>query len=114
MFQALATHLRLLQPRQAWYNTTNLVSVRRLSEDGERFGLDVRIAEGRSETRYEVTLTKKDHARLARPGETAEAFVERCFAFLLAREPKESILTRFDVSVIARYFPEFERVIREV
>jgi hypothetical protein len=31
------------------------------------------------------------------------------FRFLLEREPKESILARFDVSVIARYFPEFER-----
>ncbi len=31
------------------------------------------------------------------------------FGFLLDREPKESILGRFDVTVIARYFPEFER-----
>ena len=29
--------------------------------------------------------------------------------FLLDREPKESILGRFDVTVISRYFPEFER-----
>jgi hypothetical protein len=28
---------------------------------------------------------------------------------LLDREPKEAILSRFDVSVISRYFPEFER-----
>jgi hypothetical protein len=31
------------------------------------------------------------------------------FQFLLEREPKESILRRFDVTVISRYFPEFER-----
>ena len=31
------------------------------------------------------------------------------FRFLLDREPKESILRRFDVAVISRYFPEFER-----
>ncbi len=90
----------------------NMVSVSRSSDDGERFVLEVRVTEGRGETRHEVTLTKKDHARLARAGETSEAFVERSFAFLLAREPKEAILTRFDVSVIARYFPDFERVIR--
>jgi hypothetical protein len=35
--------------------------------------------------------------------------VEAAFQFLLDREPKESILVSFDVSVIARYFPEFER-----
>jgi hypothetical protein len=28
---------------------------------------------------------------------------------LLEREPKESILRRFDVKAISRYFPEFER-----
>jgi len=93
---------------ESWYSEVNVVSVKRSSDDGERFVLDVRVAEGRGETRHEVTLTRKDYARLARAGETAEAFVERCFAFLLAREPKEAILTRFDVSVIARYFPEFE------
>jgi len=89
-----------------------MVSIRQSSDDGDHFVLDVRVADRGGETRHEVTLTKKDCARLARAGETAEAFVERCFAFLLAREPKESILTRFDVSVIARYFPDFERVIR--
>jgi len=29
--------------------------------------------------------------------------------FATIREPKESILRRFDVTVISRYFPEFER-----
>jgi hypothetical protein len=35
--------------------------------------------------------------------------VRAAFAFLLDREPKEAILARFDVAVISRYFPEFER-----
>jgi hypothetical protein len=96
----------------AWYYPRIVVSVRQSTENKERFVLEVRVTEGGGETRHEVGLAKKDHARLARPGETAEAFVERCFAFLLAREPKESILSRFDVTVIARYFPEFERAIR--
>ena len=59
-------------------------------------------------TDFEVTTSKSDLARLGRPGEDAIHFVERCFSFLLEREPKESILRQFDVSVIARYFPEFE------
>ena len=37
----------------------------------------------------------------------------RCaFEFLLEREPKEFILSRFDLPVIGRYFPEFEREIK--
>jgi hypothetical protein len=72
----------------------------------------VRVADGGTETRHEVTLSPDDLARLARPGETPEEFIRRCFEFLLAREPKESILREFDVTLIGRYFPEFEREIR--
>ena len=40
---------------------------------------------------------------------TPERCLEAAFRFLLDREPKESILGRFDVTAISRYFPEFER-----
>jgi hypothetical protein len=86
------------------------VSVRLISDDARAFSLEVRVAEGGAETNHTVSLGRDLLARLA-PGESAEGFVTRCFAFLLEREPKESILRRFDVSVIARYFPEFERTI---
>jgi hypothetical protein len=67
---------------------------------------DVRVSEGGSETRHRVTLSQEDHARLA-PGVAPDALIAAAFRFLLDREPKESILARFDVSVISRYFPEF-------
>ncbi len=88
-----------------------MTEVKLISEDEARFTLRVRVEEKGSATTHEVTLAKSDFDRLARKGEQPEAFVERCFAFLLEREPKESILSRFDVSVIGRYFPEFEREI---
>ena len=53
-------------------------------------------------------MSEADHARLGGT-HTPEATVEAAFRFLLDREPKESILRRFDLTVIARYFPEFER-----
>ena len=34
--------------------------------------------------------------------------VRTAFRFLLDREPKESILSTFDITVISRYFPSFE------
>jgi hypothetical protein len=37
-----------------------------------------------------------------------EHCIEAAFQFLLDREPQESILRRFDITVISRYFPEFE------
>ena len=35
--------------------------------------------------------------------------IHQSFEFLLAREPNTSILRSFDLSEIARYFPEYER-----
>jgi hypothetical protein len=67
-------------------------------------------ARGRT-TEHEVAVSRADLARLA-PGALApDDLVERSFAFLLQREPKESILRRFDLAVIGRYFPEYESVI---
>ena len=86
------------------------VSAQVVSEDARAYQLSVRVLEGRSETTHEVTLGRALLSRLA-PAVAPEDFVKRCFAFLLEREPKESILERFDVSVIGRYFPDFERTI---
>jgi hypothetical protein len=50
-------------------------------------------------------------ARLAPRADDPEDLVRRSFTFLLDREPKEFILGRFDLPLIGRYFPEFEREI---
>ena len=42
----------------------------------------------------------------------AQSLVRASFEFLLAREPKESILRQFELPVIERYFQEYPRVIR--
>jgi hypothetical protein len=70
----------------------------------------VRVEDGASATEHDVTVSTEDLERLG-AGRTPDAFVRDCFDFLLEREPKESILRSFDVSVIGRYFPEFEREI---
>ena len=62
-------------------------------------------------TSHDVLVSAADLARLAPGAEDPDDLVRRSFAFLLAREPKESILREFDVSDIPRYFPEFEREI---
>ena len=59
-----------------------------------------------------VTVTKADRERLA-PESTVEDLVTRSFEFLLAREPSHSILQRFDLTDITRYFPEWEGAVRD-
>lgn len=69
----------------------------------------VTIHEDGGKTDHAVTLCDADHARLCGPEHSHEACIDAAFRFLLDREPKEAILARFDITVIARYFPEFER-----
>jgi hypothetical protein len=85
-----------------------MIEVRRLGEgDPREFEVTVRDAGG--ETVHGVSLSRALQERLCAGKHTPEQCLEAAFRFLLDREPKESILRRFDVSVIARYFPEFER-----
>lgn len=69
-------------------------------------------AHGR-QTEHEVTVSRADLSRLAPGAHDPADLVERSFTFLLRREPKESILRRFDLPVIGRYFPDYEAAIRE-
>ena len=64
-------------------------------------------------TTHEVTVSPAVLARLAPGSPDPGDLVRRSFAFLLAREAKESILGRFDLPLISRYFPEYERTIRQ-
>lgn len=84
-----------------------MISVKQLSDAPLAF--DVTVEEDTSQTRHHVTMSREDFARLSSGDTTPDAVVEAAFRFLLDREPKEAILKRFDVSVISRYFPEFER-----
>jgi hypothetical protein len=68
---------------------------------------DVTVREEKGETRHRVTLCRADLSRLGK-GASPEATIEAAFRFLLDREPKESILGRFDISVVSHYFPQFE------
>jgi len=81
---------------------------RRPGSDPLAFEVVVREDDG--ESRHAVTLAAADFARLA-PKQTPERCIEAAFAFLLDHEPRQAILRRFDVAVISRYFPDFERAL---
>ena len=71
------------------------------------------VTEPRATTTHEVTVRAEDVARYA-PGATPERLLEASFEFLLAREPASSILSRFALPVIERYFPEYPREIKRM
>lgn len=80
------------------------------SDDG---AYEVRVTEGKSESSHRVTLAEKDYARLTNGNIAPEELIRRSFEFLLEHESKESILDRFDLMVISRYFPQYEREIKK-
>ncbi|NIA25493.1 MAG: hypothetical protein GWP04_07965 [Gammaproteobacteria bacterium] len=71
----------------------------------------VRVRDDKSSTVYNVRVREADVQRLA-PETDAARLIEESFRFLLEREPKESILSTFDLPVISKYFPEYEEEIR--
>lgn len=66
---------------------------------------------GPIQTQHRVRLTRPELERLGQ-GKSAEKLIEQSFRFLLEREPNNSILSAFDLSLISRYFPEYEKDIR--
>ncbi|MGZ8502141.1 MAG: hypothetical protein ACXWW6_04735 [Candidatus Limnocylindrales bacterium] len=70
------------------------------------------VVEGSSATGHSVSVAAADLERLDPGAGDPTDLVRRSFGFLLEREPKESILRSFDLTVIGRYFPDWERRIR--
>lgn len=73
----------------------------------------IRVTEGRSSTSHRVTVRQEDYQRITAGKITQEELLKRSFEFLLEHESKESILPTFDLMVIARYFPNYEKEIRK-
>lgn len=68
----------------------------------------------RSSTTHIVTVQPQYASKLTAGRIPVSQLVSRSFEFLLERESNTSILRSFDLSVIARYFPEYENVIKKL
>ena len=85
-----------------------IIEMRRIG-DGDRLEFEVVVHDAGGETHHHVTMDRTTCERLTAGRFTAEQCLEASFQFLLDRELKESILKRFDITLISRYFPEFEQ-----
>lgn len=90
-----------------------MVKVRCEPRDGS-WTCEVDVEDRGESTSHTVSLTSADLARWGRGDDqaAAEDLVQRSFAFLLEREPPGSILRRFELAVIQRYFPEYDLQLR--
>ncbi len=77
------------------------VDIRLDHQGGDTFR--VTVTDSSSSSIHEVTIDTRPIPDLA-----DDDLLRASFEFLLDREPKEAILDRFGLSVISRYFPDYE------
>ena len=87
-----------------------MIEVKRKNE-GE---FAVIVEEDGIKTEHAVTLDDKYYQNLTDGRITKEELIRRSFGFLLERESKESILSRFNLKIIRSYFPEYEKEIKRI
>ena len=79
------------------------------TETATHWAYEVRVfAQGRAH-RYEATLSFQDYDLWSRGRVPPSRVVEAAFEYLLDHEPATSIMSRFDCSVIRRYFPKVDQ-----
>ena len=67
------------------------------------------MAESKNSFDFKVTLSWADYDLWCHGRVAPQRVVQAAFEFLLSRENASSILSKFDCSVIRRYFPEVDR-----
>ena len=87
-----------------------MIQVEKVGDDTYK----VIVEEGGSRSKHTVVLREDYCSKLTGGQIPPEELIRRSFEFLLERETKESILSSFDLPVIQRYFPEYERTIRRL
>jgi hypothetical protein len=72
----------------------------------------VRLTDAAGTGEHEVAVGAADLARLEPGAADPTDLIRRSFEFLLEREPRASILRTFEITVIGRYFPDWEGAVR--
>jgi len=82
---------------------------------GKDWKCRVAVEHGGQHTEHSAMVSEEELKRWGRGTAKAdvEDLVRRSFDFLLELEPQSSILRNFDLSVIERYFPEYDRAINK-
>jgi hypothetical protein len=74
---------------------------------------EVEVSDGGQRTTHRVVVPGSLGEGIELPADDLERVVRESFRFLLEREPASSILSRFSLHDITRYFPEYPSELRE-
>lgn len=89
------------------------IKIERISEDDAKSVYKVQIVEDKSTSAHTVEVANDYYKKITGGKITPDDLVIKSFKFLLQREPKEMIMSTFDLPTIKRYFPEYEKRIME-
>ena len=64
-------------------------------------------------TTHTVNLSDEVHKNLTNNKVTKEELLDFSFKFLLDREPNTSIMSSFELTVISRYFSDYEKSVKK-
>lgn len=90
------------------------IKVNQIKELEQAWKFEVEVEENGTKTRHLVTVDKDYFTQFANKFPSVEILVEKSFEFLLHREPKESILKEFNLTVIEQYFPEYKEKVKNL
>ena len=65
-----------------------------------------------TETNHQVTISDNFITEYQIKNLTKKEVIEQSFFFLLERESNTSIFRKFDIEVIANYFPEYKKLFK--
>ncbi len=85
---------------------TTMIAVRTINSTT----FEVTVKDGTTTT-HTVTVSPSYYEKLTGGSAAPEELIRQSFLFLLERESNTSILRSFDLPVIQRYFPEYEKTI---
>lgn len=84
------------------------IKVEQKSESNGRWTFTVQIGQGKDITQHTITLSDSYYQKLCSGQIEPSELVRKSFEFLLRKEPRESILTQFDLPLIQHYFSDYE------
>ena len=79
------------------------------TEGTNQWSYDVQVTQNGKPYDYQVTLSWSDYDLWSRGRVAPQKVIRAAFEFLLDKEPASSILSKFDCSLIRRYFPEVDQ-----
>jgi spore germination protein YaaH len=79
------------------------------TEGANQWAYEVVVKDNGRRLEYAVTLSWRDYDHWSHGRVAPQKVVKAAFEFLLSKEPADSIVAKFDCSLIRRYFPEVDR-----